>query len=208
MLRKLLCSLTLLCAAQAAHAGVMYTWHETKPSASMPPGLRLELEFSEAAVAAGSVNLDFMDLCFAPDDCLISSQTELLSLRYWFDRGVHGVNRIEYVAGEPPSYFHMMMEMKVDFMPGGFLSGWMKVNDGNSDFEMGSDGRRFHVITANSDEPDGCGFEYPECEGAQGFIRADVATEVPEPASGAVFGVGLAAAALARRRRGLRQAAR
>jgi hypothetical protein len=58
------------------------------------------------------------------------------------------------------------------------------------------------VTDANSDEPFGCGVQYPDCSGASGMLVAAAreVTEVPEPATGAIVGLGLVAAWFVRRR--------
>jgi hypothetical protein len=209
MIQKLLILLALCFTVQhSAHAGVMYSWTQTEASDLMPPGLRLEMVFSDDAVASGAVNLDIYDYCFGATDCMLDSQTSLLSLTYWFDNGADGWNRIEYRHGQAPRYWHNILSLSVTFAADGLLRGSIRVNDGNSDFHMASDGAVFTVIRAGSDEPFGCGFEYPYCEGAKGYIGAVSSAriaqaQVPEPGTLAILGIGLLAAAVVRGRRQL-----
>jgi hypothetical protein len=75
----------LLAAALAlpAQAAVTYSWQQLNTSGSMPPGLNLELAFSEEAVAAGALYLNIRNECDIGPPC-IDPQSSLLSLRYWF----------------------------------------------------------------------------------------------------------------------------
>ncbi len=190
--------------ALPAHAAVTYSWQQVSASSSMPTGLNLELAFSEEAVAAGSLSLNIRNECDLGPPC-VDTQTSLLSLRYWFDHpaisGQH--NLIDYRYLTPPRNYYDRIVMDLTFLPGGLLGGSIFASDGNSDFRMASQGALFSVTAANSDEPFGCGLQYPDCSGASGMLVAaalDV-TEVPEPATGAIVGIGLVAAWCARRRR-------
>jgi hypothetical protein len=40
-----------------------------------------------------------------------------------------------------------------------------------SDFSMQSDGALFTLLSAHSDQPDGCGFAYPSCGGERGLLQ-------------------------------------
>jgi hypothetical protein len=195
----------LLAAALAlpAQAAVTYSWQQVSASTSMPTGLNLELAFSEEAVAAGTLSLNIRNECDIGPPC-IDPQSSLLSLRYWFDdpyvSGQH--NLIDYGYRTPPRNYYDRIVMDLTFLSGGLLGGSIFASDGNSDFRMVSQGALFSVIDANSDEPLGCGVLYPQCSGASGMLMAAAqeAVEVPEPATGAIVGLGLVAAWFARRR--------
>jgi hypothetical protein len=195
----------LLAAALAlpAQAAVTYSWQQVSASTSMPTGLNLELAFSEEAVAAGTLSLNIRNECDIGPPC-IDPQSSLLSLRYWFDdpyvSGQH--NLIDYGYRTPPRNYYDRIVMDLTFLSGGLLGGSIFASDGNSDFRMVSQGALFSVIDANSDEPFGCGVQYPQCNGASGMLMtaAQEAVEVPEPATGAIVGLGLVAAWFARRR--------
>jgi hypothetical protein len=93
-------------------------------------------------------------------------------------------NLIDYGYRAPPRNYYDRIVMDLTFLAGGMLGGSIFASDGNSDFRMVSQGALFSVIDANSDEPFGCGLQYPDCSGASGMLVAaarDV-TEVPEPA--------------------------
>jgi len=197
----------LLAAALAlpAQAAVTYSWQQVSASSSMPNGLNLELVFSEEAVAVGALHLDIRNECDAGPPC-IDPQSSLLSLRYWFDHptisGQH--NLIDYGYRTPPRNYYDRIVMDLTFLAGGVLGGSIFASDGNSDFRMMSQGALFSMVAANSDEPFGCGLQYPDCSGASGMLvaAAQEAIEVPEPATGAIVGLGLGliAAWFARRR--------
>jgi len=185
-------------------AAVTYSWQQVSASSAMPTGLNLELAFSEEAVAAGALSVNIRNECDIGPPCL-DPQSSLLSLRYWFDHptvsGQH--NLIDYGYLTPPRNYYDRIVMDLTFLPGGLLGGSIFASDGNSDFRMASQGALFYVIDANSDEPFGCGLQYPNCSGASGMLVAAAreAIAVPEPATGAIVGLGLVAAWYARRRR-------
>ena len=185
-------------------AAVTYSWQQVSASSAMPTGLNLELAFSDEAVAAGALSVNIRNECDIGPPCL-DPQSSLLSLRYWFDHptvsGQH--NLIDYGYMTPPRNYYDRIVMDLTFLPGGLLGGSIFASDGNSDFRMASQGALFYVIDANSDEPFGCGLQYPNCSGASGMLVAAAreAIAVPEPATGAIVGLGLVAAWYARRRR-------
>jgi hypothetical protein len=202
--------LLLLAAALAApaQAAVTYTWQQVDASSSMPTGMHLELAFSEQAVAAGQLSLNIWNDCSIGPPC-IDPQDSLLSLRYWFDHPVYGGqhNLIDYGYRNAPRHYGDRIIANFTFLPGGLLGGDLFASDGNSDFRMSSEGALFSMLDANSDEPFGCGYAYPNCAGASGLLRARLPedaqqdTDVPEPATGAILGLGLFAAWCVRRRK-------
>ena len=205
-MRRIAPIVTFLAATLAlpVQAAVTYSWQQLSASSAMPTGLNLELAFSEEAVAAGALSVNIRNECDIGPPCL-DPQSSLLSLRYWFDHptvsGQH--NLIDYGYLTPPRNYYDRIVMDLTFLPGGLLGGSIFASDGNSDFRMASQGALFYVIDANSDEPFGCGLQYPNCSGASGMLVAAAreAIAVPEPATGAIVGLGLVAAWYARRRR-------
>ncbi len=192
--------------AQPAQAAVTYSWQQVASSDSMPPGLNLELVFSDAAVAKGSLELDFMNLCDLGEPCL-DQQDSLLSLRYWYEEpfsGDYRHNYIDYGYRQLPQKYYDKIRLNVSFLPGGLLSGDIFATDGHSHFEMESSGTLFTVLNAHSDEPFGCAYDRPACTGSTGLLASEPNRgEVPEPSSVMLAGLGLGAAWLARRRKRL-----
>lgn len=191
--------------AQPAQAAVSYSWQQASTSASSPPGLNMELVFSDEAVAQGSLELDFVNMCDLGEPCL-DKQDSLLSLRYWYEDpwAEDGrANYIDYGHLKLPEYYFDQIRLNVTFLPGGLLNGYIYANDGNSHFEIESLGSLFTVLDAHSDEPFGCGYQYDPCSGSTGYLsNAPIEGEVPEPSSVLLAGLGLAAIGFARRRRG------
>lgn len=188
--------------AQPAQAGVKYTWQQVEASSSMPANLNLELVLSNKAIKQGSLDLDIRNECEF-GTCQFT-QNDLLSLRYWYgspDGSGGAVNLIDYGYRTEHYGFFDHIRLDLTFQPDGLLSGSISANNGESDFYMRSNGSLFAMISANSDQGGGCGFQYPDCSGSTGLL-----VEVPEPSSAALAGLGLFAAWFARRRKGRAQA--
>jgi hypothetical protein len=179
--------------AQPAEAGVMYKWHQTAASDTMPKGMTMELYFSDAAVQQGSLKLDIETQCWI-GDCY-DPQDSLLSLRFWVEENQQSY--MHYGYRKKPHYgYGETISLELNFLPGGLLSGWIRANDTNSDFWMQSIGSTFTMTEFRSDEGI-CTREFEFCSGESGQLRA----EVPEPSSAAIAGLGLLAAWFGRRRR-------
>jgi hypothetical protein len=213
MLRKTLILAAAALFTQAASADVIYSWQQTAHSPSTPDGLHLELVFSDAAVANGTFDLNLVNMCSTAGACY-QQQDGLLALRYWY-AGLDGAsqwNHIDYRVGDEMFDGYQMFSLALSFLPGGQLSGAIAANDGYSDFTMQSDGSLFTLVSAHSDEGEGCGFAYPSCEGEQGLMLASARTSaaqgqaVPEPAGLATLAIGALAGWFARRRSGGRNA--
>ena len=214
MLRKILCLAATALFTQAASADVLYTWQQVKHSPSTPDGLHLELLFTDAAVAQGSVDLNVVNLCNY-GNCE-QQQDSLLSLRYWY-AGADGEqqwNMIDYRYGDETLPGLQRLSLALDFLPGGRLSGTIDANSGFSDFSMASDGAFFTLLAAHSDEENGCGFAYPSCAGERGMLHGSKPVRIhaqeqgqgqdqplPEPAGLATLAIGALAGWAARRRR-------
>jgi MYXO-CTERM domain-containing protein len=206
MLRTLSCLLAAALVSQPVSAEVIYTWRQTHASPDMPSGLNLELVFSDAAVARGSLYLEVDNRCNEMDPC-IDPQDSLLSLRYWYDGlwpdGSQAAwNIIEYGYRSLPRYWSDYVFMDISFLPGGVLGGTIRANDSNSDFLMESKGSLFTMVSAHSDEFFGCGEVYPDCHGSRGLLL-DTRVEHPvdEPPLLALGVLGAFGAWFARRRR-------
>jgi hypothetical protein len=195
-----------------ASADVLYTWQQVKHSPSTPDGLHLELLFTDAAVAQGSVDLNVENLCNY-GNCG-QQQDSLLSLRYWY-AGADGNqqwNMIDYRYGDETLPGLQRLSLALEFLPGGRLSGTLDASSGFSDFSMASDGAVFTLLAAHSDEENGCGFAHPSCAGERGHLRGsnpvrmhaqaqDQGQPLPEPAGLATLAIGALAGWAARRRR-------
>lgn len=185
--------------AQTAQAGVLYTWHQTAASENMAGPISLEMEFSDAAVKAGNLQLDFEASC-SIDQC-VDPQDSLLSLKFWLngvraDGSVKRLNYIDFDYRTNPRYGLDKIVLDLNFLPNGKLSGFILADDANSYFIMQSTGTSFEMLETRSDVGP-CGEMDVTCYGELGELR----TEVPEPSSAAIAGLGLLAAWFGRRRR-------
>jgi hypothetical protein len=211
MLRKTLCLAAAALFTQAASASVVYSWQQLEHANGVPDGLHLELEFTDAAVAAGSFALDLRNDCWR--GYCEQQQDSLLALRYWYAGadGKQAWNRIDYRYLDETRYGFGTLSLALDFLPEGRLRGAIFASNGESDFSMQSDGAVFTLLSAGSDQPDGCGFAYPSCAGERGLLgktgkllehaqAQDQANPVPEPAAPASLAIGALAAWFARRR--------
>jgi len=212
MLRKTLFLAAAALFVQSACADVLYTWQPVEHSPSVPDGLRLELVFTDAAVARGRLALDVVNGC-AQGYCE-QQQDSLVALRYWYGGadGTRQWNRIDYAYRDETRYGYDRLAMTLDFLADGRLSGTIRANDGSSDFYLKSDGAVFTMLSAHSDQPNGCGFAYPSCAGERGLLSsaANIAAplqpeagQVPEPGTPAILAGGALAGWLARRRAAL-----
>ena len=184
---------------QTAQAGVLYTWHQSAASESMAGPMHLEMVFSDAAVKAGNLKLDFEAACYL-DQC-IYPQNSLLSLKFWLnedngDGTFNQLNHIDFHHRRYPQYGSDSIKLDVNFLPNGMLSGSILANDTNSHFIMESIGTAFQMLDTRSDAGP-CGQLDVSCYGELGELRV----QVPEPSSAAIAGLGLLAAWFGRRRR-------
>jgi hypothetical protein len=207
MLRKILCLAATALLTQAASADVLYTWQQVEHSPSVPDGLRLELLFTDEAVARGSFDLALENRCSS--GVCDQQQDSLLALRYSFAGadGTRSWNTIDYRIGDETRPGLQRISLGLQFLPGGLLDGSIMANNGESDFTLAGDGSGlFTLVSAHSDQPFGCGFAYPSCSGERGrLVSGPVPGQpdgqpLPEPASLATLAIGALAALAARRR--------
>jgi hypothetical protein len=207
MFRKILCLAATALLTQAASADILYTWQQVEHSPSVPDGLKLELLFSDAAVARGSLDLNIENKCIY--GICEQQQDSLLALRYVFTGadGTRSWNTIDYRLGDETRPGLQRISLGLQFLPGGLLDGTIMANNGESDFTLAGNGAgTFTLVSAHSDQPYGCGFPYPSCTGERGRLVANKMPDqpddkpLPEPASLATLAIGALAALAARRR--------
>jgi hypothetical protein len=206
MLRKILCLAATALLTQAASANVVYTWQQLEHSPSTPDGLHLELTFTNDAAANGAFTVNVDNRCLS-GDCE-KQQDGLVSLRYWY-AGADGdqqSNLIDYHYLDETQPGLQRLSMTLQFLAGGYLGGYIMANDGFSDFTLQSEGTEFSMLSAHSDQPDGCGNPEFSCVGERGSLRTAMvvaqAAPVPEPGSLAILAAGGLAGWLVRRRGG------
>lgn len=192
-----------------ANAGLIYEWQALNDQT--PQGIILQLEFDESTVDSGAFSFNLRDLEMGERPA-----GGLLSLRYEF-APIHGDGLMTYTNtggfdGDPDGLYGQL-EMDLRFEAGGLLSGFIYANDTEQHIGMASSGDIFTVFSADSDGGmESCGWlAEVECGSAAGYLRRtdmasplievpDAGTEVPEPGTLALLGLGVLAAARVRRR--------
>lgn len=202
--KTLLAALLLICGQ--VHAGVLYAWQyqagaTARPLAGasgLPHGMLLEIEFSDAAVAAGSVDF-VIDNCGWAEFC--APDPEAPVTRFLF-AGV--TPPIDYAPAMRPMDPFAMLRVSVRFEADGYLSGTIAANDTASSLRLGSGaGTLFTVEGVSSDFPDGggCDLWSDDCRGATGYLRSAQVQPVPEPGSMLLFAIAMIGLLIAGRRR-------
>lgn len=175
----------------ASQAGVIYEWSALNDET--PRGITLQLEFERSAIDSGAFSFAInQDYDF--EEPLAANG--LLGLRYTFPGASEAM---DYSWKKGFNHGYGILELELSFDKGGFLSGYIYANNTEHHIMLASQGRRFTVLDANSDEGMAdCGWTTGvDCAGASGHIRR---TDIPEPGSLALLGIGLLAAAGLRRK--------
>jgi len=186
MKKLIVCIAAALSVHTASQANVIYEWQGNNDAT--PYNIALRMEFSDAAVAKGSMQLDSR-YGFTPEAGLVSFRYEFLG--QWkpvvFDPVANPFLNGEY------------LQMDIGFRDDATLSGSFKAASRDSHIFMASAGNLFTVTGANSDygmAGAGCS-PFANCAGGTGVFKAaspsvsPAAAEVPEPGSLALVGLGV-----------------
>lgn len=185
-----------------SQAGIVYQWQATNDLT--PHGIRLELEFDQATVASGAFDLR-LDAEGYPGT--VRPDSGLLRFYYaipvWETASGYQYLEMSYFPRQEPfQYGHGSLEIHIQFAAGGFLAGSIAANAVSPDnqFLMQSAGNTFTVLRAGVEygqSAAGCNWiDGTVCAGATGEIKR---TDIPEPSSLALVGIGVFA--LCRRHR-------
>lgn len=195
-MKTLLASLIAALSFHAAcHADVMYEWQGNDDAT--PYNIAMRMVFTDDAVASGSASVTGYG-ALPPDSPL---------LQFYYQMP-NAASPMSFAPSPVPVWSDNVFSMNVTFLDDGTLSGSLYANDTTSHIQLASSGALFTVVSANSDAGmtgAGCA-PWGNCAGATGtFRRVGMAapedvTEVPEPGSLALFGLGLLAAARVGRR--------
>jgi hypothetical protein len=183
MKKLITCAIAALSIHASSQASVVYEWQGNENAA--PYNIALRMEFTDAAFEAGAVHVRAREYQFLPN-------TGLVSFIYTFPGFAMPLT---YAPGERPFAVGDLLEMDLQFQDDLTLSGSFKAIGVESHIFMDSVGSLFTVTNANSDAGmtwAGCP-AWSACSGATGVFRqvSAPASQVPEPGSMALVGLGL-----------------
>lgn len=202
-LKSCLAALSLCLLPLASQAGVIYEWRSLNNET--PRGITLQLEFDSSTIDSGAFSFSMNQEYYFDEQ---PAGTGLLGLRYSFP-GAYESMTYSWESGFENGLGSL--DIDISFEHGGYLSGYIYANNAQHHFMMASTGQVFTILDANSDQgmPGAdCGWTIGvDCTGASGEIRRTEnrltgtrLTEIPEPGSLALMGIGLLAAARMRRK--------
>ena len=196
MKKLFVCIAAALSVHASSQANVIYEWQGNNDAT--PYNISLRMEFTDAAVSAGTLHLN--------SRYGYGLDAGLLSFQYSFPGALNPIVFKPATGSFPEGE---SLQMSIAFRDDFTLSGSFMASGQDSHIFMSSTGNLFTVTGAGSDygmAGAGCS-PFASCAGATGVFRqvpqatAEAQAEVPEPGSLALIGLGLAGLARKLRRK-------